>query len=176
MTTIVGGLRDRLITENIRIMLVDALTNLGWFDSNTQLRSMPLQVRTEPVPPDEEAKPNIIAISSEDIIDTEAEMGSNLSDFTYTYAIDIYAERASTGKHLAGDVRSILQGRFPSIGRTEPHVEIYDLSMATPMHVFTVDLENIMSGRQRHFAKGYEKFWWTVMFDVKDEYGDEYDV
>ncbi len=175
MTIYVGGLRDRLITENLRNLIEDVLDSLGWFDSGNQLRLQPLTVISTPVDSSTEIEPNIVSVVAEDSDSFEAEMGSLLSEFRSSYAVDIYAEDDATGKHLAGDVRAILEGRFASLGRVGTEVEVYDLTQATPTVIFTIDLENISMGKQRFYNKPYEKFWWTIVFDVVDQYATDED-
>ncbi len=175
MSTVVGGLRDRLITENIRNLVEDSLDALGWFDSGNELIEMSLEVITYAIDDDTEIDPNIISIISEDTSYDEVELGSNMSDFIYTYAVDIYAEDQASGKHLTGDVRAILEGRFPSINRVGVTIPIYDLREATPSLLFTVDLQNISSSKQRMYNKPFQRNWWTIMFDVLDTYTDEDD-
>lgn len=174
---IVGGLRDRLIVENLRNLIESGLDELGWFDQSNALINHGLQVRTEPIADDEEIRPNVIAITDEDIISSEYELGNeSLTESTWAYAIDIYAEDNASGKHLCGDIRAILEGKFTSSvqysGRTLP---IFNLTEATPTQVFTVDIENIASGKQRVYGKPYQKYWWTILFDVVDIHGSEDD-
>lgn len=172
---LVGGLRDRLVVENVRITIEDALRSLGWFDLNNALRSMPLSVRTEPVDDREEIQPNVIAILDESLQTSSMELGSDLFEYRWNYAIDVYAEDNGTGKHLTGDLRAILEGKLPSIGRVGNVIPIFNLTVATPYEIFTVELENIASGKQKVWNKHYEKFWWTLVFDVVDHYDNEND-
>lgn len=171
----VGGLRDRLITENIRNLIEDHLEQLDWFEANNQLRQNDLTIISTPVDSLTEIEPNLVSVVSEDMDYQDAEMGSRLSEFRVQYAVDIYAEDDATGKHLAGDVRAILEGRFSTLGRADTPVDIYDLTQATPTVIFTVDLENISMGKQRFYNKPFEKYWWTIVFDVVDLYATDED-
>lgn len=170
----VGGLRDRLVVENVRNLIEECLSDLGWFSSNSLINN-PLEIRTEPVDDDTEILPNVITIVDEDVDSMEQEMGSDFREHRWSYAIDIFAEDTASGKHLAGDVRAILQGKLPSIGRVGDRVAVYDLTQATPDVMFYIEIEDVVSGRQRYYTKPFQKFWWTVLFDVVDYYDNEDD-
>jgi hypothetical protein len=167
----VGGKRDRLIIDNLRNHIVNGLDALGWFDVGRPHRSV--TVLSQPVGQDEQLQPNIISISEEDLSETEVELGSHLSDFRWTFAVDVYAENAALGRHLTGDVRGLLTGRFSSIGYNSPTLDVYDLTLATPIVIFRCELGDIVYGRQRNYSRSFEKYWWTIMFDVVDSYMNE---
>lgn len=177
MTTIVGGLRDRLIVENIRNLIEAGLDQLGWFDEDNALINNPLEVRTEPIPENEEITPNVVVITDEDVISDEFEMGNeSLTEDVWEYAIDIFAEDNASGKHLCGDIRALLEGKFKtSVQYSGTTLPIFDLTAATPSQLFTVEIDGIVSGRQRMYAKPYQKHWWTIVFTVTDVHGSEDD-
>lgn len=171
----VGGLRDRLVSENVRLYVVSALTDLGWFNIPNALIQNSLIVVTGPLSNDTELLPNIVSICAEDVRGTSAELGSNYTNYTWSYAIDVYAESDGLGRHIVGDLRAILEGKFSSIGFSKPSIRIYDLTQATPSYIFTVqvDSETIVSGKQKNWHHAYEKFWYTIVFDLIDTYGNE---
>jgi hypothetical protein len=172
MANVVGGLRARLIKDNVVNMIEDSLNSLGWFDANRS--NMSLIVVDESVEESEEVKPNIISVTEEDVYDFDLELGSNLAEFNWQYYVDIYAEDTAVGLHLATDVRDILQGRFStSTGRDRTSVPVYDLRMATPELLFYVDIDGVFLSRSRVSYKPHHKFWWVVGFSVVDEYGSE---
>jgi len=175
MVQYVGGLRDRLIVESVRSLIEDCMDQLGWFDVDNALINRSLTVMADDLDKDTELHPNIICVTIEDTDYDYAELGSNLSEFRYGCAIDIYAEDAASGKHMCGDVRAILEGRFTSIGRNDTIIPIYDMTLATPTVIFNVDSERISSGRQRFYNKPFEKYWWTIVFDLVDTYSNEDD-
>lgn len=168
---IVGGVRDRLIHDSIYHMIEDSLRDLGWFDSGRRHR--PVIVVPEPVDEETQLQPNIISISDEASMLDEVEMGSNLTEYRWEYWIDVYGESLAIAKHLTGDIRAILEGKFNSIGRTSPTVTVYDWSLATPMEVFTCQIENVDFDRSRFYTKPFQKYWYMIRFEVVDIYGDE---
>lgn len=170
--SIQGGLRDRLIIDNVANMIRDSLTEIGWIGDSTR-KHKPVSVIVQPETTDVELLPNIIAVSDEDLLITEWELGSNFSEQRWSYVIDVYAESQAVGRHLAGDVRAVLEGRMESIGRSAPTVDIYDLTQATPTVIFSCQVEGVNSGRSRAYTKPYEKFWFMIFFDVVDYVGSE---
>lgn len=171
--TVVGGLRDRLLLDNIYYLLNDSLDALGWFDSGRA--HLPVTLTVDPVGDDTELLPNIVAITMEDVDPDDLEMGSNLREYEWEGFIDVYAEDTPIGKHLAGDIRAILEGKLPSIGRVGGTVPIVNYSLATPVQVFSVDIIDVNQGRQRMYTKPFQRYWWTIGFFLVDAYGDEDD-
>lgn len=167
----VGGLRDRLIHDNLYSMIYDALYELGWLTANSNHKAV--RVRAEPIPVNEEITPNVVAISDEHTLIDEMELGSHLSEYRWEYWVDIYAESLPIGKHLAGDVRTILEGKFNSIGRYTPNVVVYDLTQATPSEIFTCEIENVEVERSRFYEKPFQKYWYMIRFELVDCYIDE---
>jgi hypothetical protein len=178
MTTYIGGLRDRLVSENVRLYISSAMEDLNWLDTPNGLVQNSITILTGPLGNDVELLPNIISICAEEVRNEQAELGSNYSNYTWSYAIDIYAEDDASGRHLVGDLRAILQGKFSSIGQNGPSIDIYDLTQATPTVIFTVqvDEESIVSAKQKRWNQSYEKFWYTIVFDLIDTYGNEDDA
>jgi len=172
MSNYVGGLRDRLILESLRYHVNGGLNYLGWL--GTGRPHLPVQLITEPIEPLTEILPNVISICEEGVDEIEAETGSNLTEFRWQYAIDIYAESSAVGRHLWGDVKSILEGRFSSYsGR--PQISVLDWSAATPTQIFVCQIENVVGGRQRNYQKSFEKYWWTLVFELIDFYASDED-
>jgi hypothetical protein len=136
---------------------------------------MPVDVRVEPLDDTEEIVPNIVVISDENVDSMEAELGSNYSEYRWQYYVDVYAESQVCGRELAGDLRAILEGKLPSIGRNMSNLAVYDLSQATPSVIFNCDIEKITVDRGRFYDRSYEKFWWMISFELTDFYGDEDD-
>ncbi len=174
--TYVGGLRDRLIKESVYTLIYDGLDELNWFDTDREHELV--QMIPRPLDWDEEAKPNLIALSEEDIDESELELGSNFSEFSWDFYVDIYAEDGSIGMHLAGDIRHILSGRFTSITSVGPVVPVIDYTQAsaTPIELFNVNIEDVAMSRVRRDApKAYQRYWWVIYFRVVDEYATELD-
>jgi hypothetical protein len=171
MSSVVGGLRARLIRDSIYQCIYDALDELGWFDAGRRHR--PIIFTGASVANDEEIAWNTIALSDEDLTESDLEMGSTAVETRWAYYVDFYAEDDSIGKHLIHDVRDLLAGRMSSIGRAHARVEIYDYRMATPAPIFSVDLEHIEVSRAHDFPKAWQKHWYACRFDVIDAYDDD---
>lgn len=173
MSIPVGGLRNRLIKESFYRMLRAALDDLGWLDTDEWFD--PVTVRSTFVDDEEEIVPNVVALADDDQLSAELEMGSNLTEFRLPYFIDVYAQSAAVGQHLATDIRDILQGRFPSIGRNASNFTVMNYAQATPTDLFTCDIEEIEVNRAHNFTKEYEKYWYAIYCEIVDSYGDEDD-
>jgi len=174
--TYVGGLRSRLVKESVYSLIYDGLDELGWFDTNREHE--PVEMIPRPLDWNEEARPNLIALSEEDVDELEMELGSNLSEFYWDFYIDVYAEDGSIGMHLAGDIKDILQGRFTSIISVGPVIPVIDYTQtaATPIELFNVNVEEVsMSKVRRDAPKAFQRNWWVIYFKVVDEYATELD-
>lgn len=173
---IAGGLRARLIRDNMYDVVNDGLTELGWM--NDDRPHNPVEVRIDQVPHGEVAEPNIVVVTAEDLFESPMEMGSLAGQHTWMYYIDVYAEDNILGMALATDIRDILQGRFTSsVSRIGPDVDVYDLrlDLATPHRLFSVEIENVDMNKSRAYEQPYEKFWWVVDFQLLDFYTSEED-
>lgn len=159
-----GGILYRLVSDSLIAMVQDSLSQLGWFDENRG--HLPVTVYTEPADELDSVTPNAVAFSMEDIVNDDSELGSNLAEHRAMYFIDIYGESKALALHLAGDVKDILEGRFTSIGRTESNFEVLDLAAATPSSLFYCDIEEVEVDRNRFGDKPFEKYWWTVGFEL----------
>lgn len=173
MSTYVGGKRRRLIKDNLFNLLQSCLDDLDWFSTTRKHR--PVEIVNSMVDNSVEIKPNTIGLSAEDLLNDPLELGSGLEDNIWSMFVDIFAENENVGLHLAGDIYDILRGKMSSIGRMDPSFEVMDLSLATPVAIFTCQIENIEFARNRDWAKPFNKFWWTVAFDIVDSYDDESD-
>lgn len=173
---IAGGLRARLIHDNIYDVVNDGLAERGWMDSGRSHKSV--TVRPDPVPRDEEALPNIVVVTAEDLLEFPMEMGSILAENTWMYYVDVYAEDNILGMALATEIRDILQGRITSVSRCGPNIDIYDLrlELATPHRLFGVEIQDVDVNRSRVFEKSYHENWWVVDFEVVDTFTSEEDL
>jgi hypothetical protein len=168
---IVGGLRQQLSRESIYRELHRALSELGWFDSGRRHKQITFPGVTETN--ENEIPINRIALSDEDMVEFDYELGSNAVETSWTFWVDFYAENESLGKHVIGDVRDILAGRMSSIDRIAPQITVLDWRQATPTEIFRVELEDFVVDRAKDFPKPYQKFWYACRFTVIDAYGDE---
>jgi len=170
----VGGIRSRLIRDSTFRMLRDCLDVLGWFD--TGRKHKPVTMRYSAVPMGTEVPPNTIALADENVAENEEELGSNLASHRWTMYVDFYAENETIGMHLINDIKAILGGRIPSIGRVGPFVKVYDYTQATPRQIFIVDVENIQVDRAHDFPHHWLRYWYSCQFVLVDYYGDETDI
>lgn len=78
--------------------------------------------------------------------------------------IDVYAESRAIGIDLAGDIKDLLEGRMSAINRDSPSFKVYDLSVqsATPIELFTVQIDEVELRREREFSNEYKKYWYSV--------------
>lgn len=171
MTTIVGGLRARLIHDSLWNCLHGALGRLGWLLPNQQF--MPINFIASRVPAQTEVPLNTLALSDEAMRSVDLELGSTAVETRWTYYVDFYAENDVIGKHLIHDIRDVLGGRMSTIGRNDPSVVVYDYRQATPLRVFTVGIENVLVDRAHDFPKPYQQHWYACRFEVVDAFGDE---
>lgn len=172
MTTIVGGLRNRLIRDSVYTMLNDALEDLGWFDSGRQHAALTF---TPKAVYETGIELNTLSLTYDALTDDDIEIGSNYKEERWTFYLDFYAESDAVGLDLASDMRDVLRGKMPSIGRGSPHLVVYDWRLATPPELFRVEIEDVVMDVARNGAKPWQKYWYVVRFDILDCYGDEED-
>lgn len=173
MTVPVGGVRYRLIKDNLETMLRAALDDLDWF--NIARKHKPVTLTGEPINPGVELQPNIISISTEDMATTEWEMGSGLEEHRWDIYLDVFAESNAVGLHLAGDLQDILKGKMPSIGRERPILSVVDMRLTTPAEIFVCQLENVQMARVRNWTDPWNEHWWALLVEVVDYYDSEGD-
>lgn len=174
MTIVVGGLRARFIRDSVFEMIKAAVIDLGWTDPARQHK--PIYFSAQPGSWDEEVALNTVAVTQTDVRSEDSEMGSNLQEDRWTFYVDLFAEDESVGTHLIHDVRDILRGKMPSIGRGRPNVTVMDYSLALPAPLFTCDIEDVVIDRANDFPKPWQRYWYVCRFIVVDEYGDEDDT
>lgn len=168
MTSVEGGLRARLIRDSLEELVRSGLTARGWFDPGR--RHSPIVFVPEPNDWDEPIEANSLAISGGDSIDDPLELGSTASEDRWTFYVDFYAEDESVGTDVSGDIRDLLRGQLPSIGRTNPVLPVLDFREATPTELFTCDIESVVLDRGRGFSQPWLRWWYTVRLDLVDEY------
>lgn len=167
----VGGLRARLIKDSLYNMLHQALEDLGWFDSGRYHK--PLRFPATPVDPMTKVDLNTVALGELGTIDTDAEMGSYLTERAWSMYVDVFAENDTVGLHLARDIQDILQGRFNSIGRTRPALDVYDYTQATPTLIFVCQFDLVSIDRAQSFTDAWQRNWYSVAILLLDVYTDE---
>lgn len=169
----VGGLRARLVKESLFNMFHDALESLDWFDSGRQ--HQPVTMRSFEVPDDEEIPLNTVVLIDEDANAVEIEMGSRYSEHRWTFYVDVYAESDAMGVHLAHDVKDILEGRMPTIGRSSNTFDVIDYTAdaATPIVIAYAEIDEVSVQKAHGFPKPWQRHWYSVPMLVTDFYDDE---
>lgn len=169
--TYVGGLRYRLIHDSLYNMLHDALDDRGWFDVVPDRREVTFP--TEPQDLTTEIQFNTIGLADGDITDDDAELGSTLGEMRWTFYLDFFAEDRSTGVDFINEVRDILKGRMPSIGRDRAVLPVYDYTLATPTVIFYCDIEDVLVDKAQNVSNSWLKNWYTCRFDLIDSYDSD---
>lgn len=164
-----GGLRDRLIRDALYLLVKNSLTQIGWFQQPAAHR--PITMVAEPGLPGVEVPVNTLAVSREDIPYDLIELGSQLSEERHVFYIDFYAQSDALGEHVAGDIRDVLRGRMPVIGRDRPTLDVFDRTQtpvpATP--AFVLELDDVAVDRApRETARAWEAHWFMVRCVVID--------
>jgi len=166
--TVHGGLRQRLIKDSLFNLVRDGLTDLGWFEASPARRDVKMVAKL--IPLTEEISPTTIAMAPLDQSERELELGSSAAEIEWEIYFDIFAENEAIGVHLAGDVKAILGGRYPDIGRTSPVLPVYDYRQATPSVIFTCDLQDISVDRALlESPRPWQQYWWQIRVVVVDE-------
>lgn len=174
-----GGLRSRLILDSVRATIVAGLEDLGWFDPTIHdsppgsRQHQPLRYMTRPEMWDEAIIPNAFAISAERTSDEPQGLGGDVEDRFELY-VDLFAQNAEFGWHVAGDIRDILLGK--TAGRTGPVVDVYDFRQATPSPFTQVDIDRVVIDRADSRAREWQRYWFMVRIDIVDDYSDEFDA
>lgn len=171
MTTVVGGLRARMIKDSLFNHVHGYMSSLGWF--NTGRQHLPLTMIAEPLDTETSVAFNTLALSDAEAISTEWEMGSLLSEENWTFYWDFYAENDSVGVHVIQDVKAILDGKFASLGQIGPHFPIYDYRQATPPIIAYAEIENVHIAKAQDFPKPWQRHWYAIRFDILDYVADD---
>lgn len=174
MSTIEGGLRDRFIEEALYRTVRDGLEALGWFDDNRWHE--PIHLIQRPLKPNESVELNTINVVNASIGGDDIELGSNLSEDRHVKWIDVYGESDAFSTHVAGDIKDILRGKMPSIGRAAAVLEVFDyrdepdVDSVEPDPIFVVDVDRVITEHARSSSNEWERFWYSVQVELVDEH------
>jgi hypothetical protein len=171
--TYVGGLRARLIRDSVWHAVDEALRALGWYEDHPSRQAVTFVPTALPL--DVEVPLNTLGLGDMLDVPTEAEMGSDLTEFAWDMHVDIYGENDDISLHIAGDLEAALAGRMPSIGRGRPVIDVWDYTLATPVVVFAVSIEDVRKAKAHDFPQPWLRFWRSVTFTVIDTYGSAAD-
>lgn len=168
MDPTVGGLRERMVFESLVRMVKQSLNDLGWFGS--ALGHSPILFTSEAIDIDKPIAPNTMVITSEDMTSSEAEIGSVATIDAATVWIDFYCEKESLGRHVMGDVRAILLGKMPHIGRADPSFPVFDWTQPVPTdhQIALVAIDNVELDRGR--TPTAQRHWFAVSFTIEDSW------
>lgn len=166
MSDVVGGLRTRLVYDSVFNAISEGMAVLGWFDAGRN--HLPVTLLPEPIDSEDEVQLNTVAMGEGPMFDREREIGSNMSSSEYAFFIDVYAESGPVGRSIANDIRDLVMGRHG--GRTRPSFTIWDYRLATPTELGWVDVERVNIYREDTPTRPWQKFWYTVRFDITDDY------
>jgi hypothetical protein len=173
MTTLVGGIRSRLIRDNLLALVTEILDQLGHLDPNAVGRK-PVTVIPDPVDWQNDIDWNTVGVSMGNRPNPEpAEMGSNLAKYKRTYYVDFVCENDSVGAQLSDDVADGLMGLMASIGRSSPWFTVYDLRQPTPEALFDVEITSVDSDKAHNFPHPWLAHWHVVIVEIEDTYGGE---
>lgn len=168
--TYLGGIRHRLIYDSVFLTTKSAMSQLGWLQARAG--NGPVIMNPDPIDDqDDNVALNTLALADEGTRDTGWEIGSAVTEMTWTMAWDFFAESKTVGMQVAHDLRDILAGRMPSVGRTEATVQVMDYTQATPTFLFLVYLDNIRVDRAHGFPQPFRRWWYSVSFECIEEYG-----
>lgn len=167
--TAYGGQRDRYIIESFYRMLEGALVDLGWFDLNNPIfEKNPMEIVPGPVNHTDEIHLNTMAVSFEDVTPDPLELGSNGLVLTHEVYVDFFAEDEASGVHVSGDVKAILCGQMPSIGRNWPVFSVLDWSLATPSELFVCSIEQVERNKVHRNEQPWQRYWYTVSAQIEE--------
>lgn len=165
----IGGLRARLIKDNLFNLIEDSLEAVGWMDAGRQHEDV--TVVPEPLDNLTEITPNKVGIDFKNITEQNVEMGSNMAENTWLVFVDIMAENYDIGLHLSTDVKDIITGHYDSIGRDAPTLTVLDLTLATPTAFATCHITEFEMEKDESEAE-HRRYWWTCAFNLEDTYTD----
>ena len=162
-----GGLLDRFLFDSFVHTIRSGLEQIGWFEPDRYGQEHPINWRVEPVNLDQEIPHNTVVPSFEDLTEEDGEIGSTLTLQRRMAWVDIYAESFSLGLHLSGDIRAILGGKMPSIGRDDPSIMVVDWSEPEPRpELVLVDVLDI--GEERSHTPTSQRNWFAVRCTLEE--------
>jgi hypothetical protein len=168
MTDPVGGLRARLLHDNLTAVLETGLAGLGWFDSGRH--HQPFQFLHGPHTWDVPVALNTIVVTTRGL-DTEGiEVGSNLTMDTVELTADLYAENDSLGVHVSNDMRDLLRGRLPG-GADRETIPILDFRQATPAPIGYATIAGVTVERTTdQVPEEWSRHVFTLVVTLQDTY------
>jgi hypothetical protein len=173
MTNLIAGDRSRLVVDSMRHMIIGALQELGWLDSSR--RHLPITVLAEPLNWDVPVEANLVAFAMQEETLREMEMGNPvLTRGEAARHVIVLAESESLGLHLAGDIRDILAGRMPQIGRVRSSFEVLDFGLPTPVPIGYALVDDVrMVEPPDHNKRDWLQHWYMIEAKITNDYDDD---
>jgi hypothetical protein len=170
----VGGKRQRLIKDNMRLQIESGLEALGWLDEDRPHK--PVRVIADQIEPNEEISPNLVAVIIEDFSFESMGIGQDdsLEENRINTFVEIFAENNAIGQHLTGDVLDLLRGKFTQIN-DDTCLEVLDLGHEDTPVIFYCEYEDFEVQKNRSWDLPFNKYWWTIAVDIVDTYRDDRD-
>lgn len=159
MSQPVGGLRHRLVNKSVYEWVKAGLGGLGWFNPGRAHTTINVVARQYHL--DEEVPINTVAVSTGNVTPADIELGSGLAEYVTELYVDVYGQNDSVASHLADDVVDLLAGRS---------IQILNWSLATPVPIFTVEVESPRRDRAREFPHPWQRHWYVVRAELVDTY------
>ncbi len=161
-----GGLFDRFVEESVYQLIESSMLELGWGAINDPAQP-PITWRAEPYDLDEKIELNTLVVEMEVSEDEEHELGgaSAIEDRHLCYA-DFYAKDMGIGRNVAGDIRGILRGKMPSIGRLTPTLPVYNFDLPTPALITTGVILEPRTERPMVFSRPWKGILFSTQFVV----------
>ena len=168
-----GGLRDRMLIENVLRYIMDHLENLGWAVTEPDgVTVNPAQASYERIrivdeypndPETVEVPLNTLAFSAGDSFQDMFELGSNGETHFSPFYIDFFASNDALMRHVMGDIYAWVN--------SNPVITVWDFSLATPEVDFYAYLEeeSVSKDRPSRATNPWMKHWLMVSFILRDD-------
>lgn len=183
-TPVEGGWRERLIFNEFCGWLHTALEALNRFGPLHQsdgeggrIDLPPITWRTKPFAADETIPVNTLVVSTGTIDDDPAEIGSGATIDGISVWIDFYGANDDLAKQITGDIRSILLGKYRSIGYTYGGFAVTE---QRPEHarpdgsnigdeLFWIEIEDVQREHAIDPVRPELRHWYSVTATLTDE-------
>lgn len=160
-----GGLRARLIKESFWRMLESSLTSLGWMQGGRS--HAPIILAKDVVPDSDPILPNTLSVIDLDNTPEVLELGTNAKDVRWPFCVDFYGENDAISIQMSYDVRDILLGRMPSIGRSGPTLEVRDWTKPNNPILFIAAIEDVFVDRPERITQSWQRHFRSVFCELE---------
>lgn len=174
LSTYGGGLGERLLLDSLWFMVRNSLSLLGWFNSTIYddppgtRKHRSVEFVAEPRAWDEIIEPNLLALQVYSTVSRDVEVGNwNLTQHDDSATISVYAESEAFGTEITNDIRAILMGEYPAIGRTRSTFSVYDLGQPTPPKIGYGIINNVDGNRiPTRVKRAWLTYWYDIDFEL----------